>query len=147
MGWVAARDQLVTIIEETTGLSQKGGLPRSLKHYQDGTPEGGLDSRAFFFELIQAADRRLLRSAGATWTTASIDLVVVYREDINPAALLEAQLGDYRAIAVRMLNDVNWGRPSSTITRIGDGEQLLVATIERVEGGSLMRVRIPIDFT
>lgn len=148
MAWPQARDQLVTIVTETIGLTQARGLPPKFRYVASADERTTLDSRSFFFELIQAADRRLIRSAGATWTTALIDLVIAYKDDVAVASRIEAQLSDYRALSVRLLDDGNWGRPASTITRIGDGPALLVATVDSNNPfNRAMRIRIPIDFT
>lgn len=147
MGWVAAKAQVAAIVKGTTPTTKARGLPSSFALAPAGGDDNVPDSRGFWLEVDAVSERRIIRSAGAAWTTADVTIAIAYRYDVDRDKLLDAQMQDYRELTKRLLDDSQWGRPTSTITRIGDGDRLLGATFERIDGASIVRIKIPVDYT
>lgn len=148
MGWVEARNQIVTIVEGTTLSTKKRGLGSFIRYKAEASALTLPDSRCFWFEVESATTIRMIRNGG-TWESVELDLVICYRADLEPAEMLEAMLLDRAALSPRFLDGTQWNRPTSTILKIAHSgeDNLMPTTFERVEGATLMRARVRVEYT
>lgn len=150
MGWVEARDQVITIIEGTTPPTSRLGNTQRFTYSASASEDGTLPhSRVFWFELVASETKRIIRGGG-TWERVDLDIVTAYRlaGESNLGAVQEAMCLDRPAITQRLLLPANWNQPDSTLQLIGhDGsEGLMKTTFSKVEGARLMRMRARVEF-
>ncbi len=147
MSWPLARDTVATIIEETTGLLQKGGAPRTFHHYEEAKLEDGVDTRAFWLEIKKMGMRGLISSSPPRWLRYEIDVVTVYRVMTDVTLLHELIALDHLARATRYLDQRLWNQPTSTIESLFLGDDVIAhADIEEVDGALVVRDHLFIDF-
>lgn len=147
MGWIAARDQLVNIVEGTSPTTKTRGLPGTFKHYADASIEEGPDSRAFWFSIKSMGMKGHITAGLPRWLRYEVDLVTVYRLDSDPTALFEAVALDHLAITTRLFNPSLWGQPTSTIESLALGRDLIgEAEIEEVDGALVVSTRLTVEF-
>lgn len=153
MSWSTAQLQCVSIVKAVTPTMVTRSFGRNFVHAPKadaGDPSILPDTRGFWFELEALATKHRYSTAPSTWTIATADLVVVYRDDKDHARMNEALATDYQQLAAALLDPSNWARSTSKIQNIGstgggDGP-LLPAVIEDRDGARLMRLALSIEY-
>ena len=148
MGWVAARDQLVTILEGTTVPTKKRDSGNAFHYEPQASRTNPPTTRGFFFEVPAITTIRLIRNGG-TWESAECSIAMAYAIDLEPAARLEVMMRDRAEIVARLLSPSNWAQSTSTIIKVAhSGEDDLLPTVfEDVPGAVLMVMRARVQFS
>lgn len=149
MSWPLVRDQLASIVEGTTPLTKKRGLPAKFKHQVEAREDGMLpDSRGFWFEVRGSAmNGKQSTISPPRRFRANVDLVVAYREDVDETLLAEAIMLDHQALCARLPDGSLWGRPASTIESLFLGSPLVVEMdVDRQEGWRAARYHLHPEF-
>lgn len=136
MAWTNCRDQVVSIVEDTTPTLTKRGLPATFKHVVEASADGFMPGARSFWITIRSMQMKGHAAVNLPrWFRYECDLVIVYPIDADPTLLFEAIAADHAALAVRLPDASLWGQPSSTIEGLFLGrDEVLDAEIDVDEG-------------
>jgi hypothetical protein len=154
MGWTLARDQVISIVAETTVTTKRAGAGERFVHLPARTSSStNLLASSRTFRIRLDGDIRgvgpLMPSAQAARTRVTATLEVDYALSVNEETQDEVMFADALALRTRLLDDTNWNRPTSTIELIfgGSHTSLMEARIERDERGARLLIPLEIEFT
>lgn len=107
-GWVAARDQLISIIEGTTPATTARGVASTFKHFPDANRDLLPGVRGFWLEFSTLRFIGPLTPSLPRRTRADLSILFVYDADDDVAALYEVIARDHLALSTRLLNPALW---------------------------------------
>ncbi len=147
MAWANVASELVTMTESVTPLVTDFGMRAGFRHVKEASEDAPPRTRDFTYEVVSGS--RKGPSIQQRRSYADVILTVYYEDVRDYAELVDVMVGDWEAIRDVITDPAQWNRPTSTIESIAlfGGDSLFEYAIERVEGGSLLSIRFPVEYT
>ena len=147
MAWIEARDQVHTIVKETPPSLLIRGAPAKFRLVDLSELS---ETRSFALHLgpEMFGVGPLMPSPQALCTQWGAVLIVAYRPHKEAVDLDALMAADYLALRLRLVSDVYWNRPPSTIDTInvGNSARIMGASVDRLDDGNA-RLKIPLQIT
>jgi hypothetical protein len=153
MGYIEARDQIVSIVQGVAAYDDSNNVWQMrragvylFKHFPDASEKKLPKSRGFWCRAEQRSINTPITAVLPGRSRFGLVVTVAYHTSSDPSVDDENIAFDYRVIASALLLASNWNRPTSTIVSVSAGEDVLLpATIEPVVGARLLRISVPLE--
>lgn len=119
-----------------------------LRHFPDANEQRIPKAGGFWMRATQLAMRGPYTPGLPTRFHAQMLLTVSYPSTADPSVDEESLAFLHRIISDALLDPARWDRPDSTIISIhADGDLLMPATVDQLEGHKLLRFSFPVEYT